>query len=243
MRRMQRRTGQAVPRTGGAVRNRKKIPEATISRLSVCARALRQLHNDGVEVISSDELGAKTGSSGAQIRKDLSFFGEFGKTGRGYYVKDLEECISRILGIDKKWNVALVGAGQLGSALLAYPGFRERGFDIAAVFDNDLRKIGKTWERVVVQDMSELRATIRARDIRVAIMAVPAPVSQETADLLVSSGVRAILNFAPAKISVPEGVELRNADLSTELECLSYFLSNEARVRTRAVSPNGGEDG
>ena len=159
-----------------SVRVKGKIPEATIKRLSVYARVLRKLGKEGVEIISSDELGERTGGSGAQVRKDLSFFGEFGKTGRGYYVRDLEDCISRILGIDRGWNVALVGVGQLGSALLAYPGFRARGFIISAVFDNDLRKIGKKWENVTVQEMSELGQTIKERDIRIAILAVPAQV-------------------------------------------------------------------
>ena len=221
------------------MRAKGKIPEATIRRLSVYARVLRKLGREGAQVISSDELGEKTGGSGAQIRKDLSFFGEFGKTGRGYYVKDLEDCVSRILGIDRNWNIALVGVGQLGSALLAYPGFRDRGFIISAVFDNDLRKIGKKWEDVTVQEMSELEKTVKERDIRIAILAVPAQVCQETADALVSGGVRAILNFAPAKIEVPEGVELRNADMSTELECLSYFLASEAEVRTKSLTTGG----
>lgn len=220
------------------MRARRKIPEAAIARLSVYARTLRKLHRDGVEVISSDELGEKTGGSGAQVRSDLSFFGEFGKTGRGYYVRDLEDCISRILGIDRRRYVALVGVGQLGSALLSYPGFRERGFHVIAVFDNDLRKMGKKWEDVSVQDMSELPATVKERDIRIGIIAVPAEVCQKIADMLVSAGVRAILNFAPAKITVPEGVELRNADLSAELECLSYFLASEAGVRVKETVNN-----
>ncbi len=166
------------------MRAKGKIPEVTIRRLSVYARVLRKLGKEGTQVVSSDELGERTGGSGAQIRKDLSFFGEFGKTGRGYYVKDLEDSISRILGIDRRWGMALVGVGQLGSALLAYPGFRERGFDIVAVFDNDLRKIGKTWENVTIQDISELPQVVKERNIRIGIVAVPAPVSQETADLL-----------------------------------------------------------
>lgn len=210
---------------------KRKVAEAGIARLSIYNQILAQLSKRGVEIISSEELGEKAGCSGAQIRRDLSCFGEFGETGRGYYVRDLKDAISRILGTDRKWNVALVGVGNLGSALLAYPGFGERGFHIAAVFDNDLRKIGKRWEDVTIQDISELPKTVKAREIRIGIIAVPSGVAREVAHMLVSSGVRAILNFAPVRIEVPEGVNLRTADLTTELECLSYFLTNEARVR------------
>ena len=214
------------------MRDTRKIAEATITRLSIYNRALCELKKQGVPIISSDELGDRVGCSAAQIRKDLSCFGEFGEIGKGYFVQDLRDAISRILGVDRKWNVALAGAGHLGSALLAYPGFRDRGFDIVAVFDNDLSKIGKKWEDIVIQDVSELPKTVKEQDIRIGIITAPAEVSQETTDMLTSCGVRAILNFAPASITVGEGVELRNVDLSTELECLSYFLTNEAEVRT-----------
>lgn len=209
--------------------SRKRIAAVTIGRMSIYARALQKLQNSGVELLSSEELGDRIGCSGAQIRKDLSCFGEFGESGKGYYVKDLKEAIFRILGLDKCWNVALVGAGQLGSALLAYPGFHERGFDIIAVFDNDIRKIGKKWENVVIQDISELIDTIKEREIKIGIITVPPQISQEIADMLVSGGIRAILNFAPARLIVPDGVELRNADLTTEFECLSYFLTHNAK--------------
>lgn len=226
--------------------NKRKIAEAAIARLSIYNRALCGLERKGVEIISSEGLGDRVGCSSAQIRKDLSCFGEFGETGKGYYVRDLKDAISRILGVDRKWNVALVGTGHLGSALLAYPGFRERGFNIVAVFDNDLCKIGKRWEDIVIQDISELPKIVKERDIRIGIITVPAQVSQEIANMLTSCGVRAVLNFAPARITVSKGVQVRNADLSTELECLSYFLTNEAEVRTEAFkkikedSGNGG---
>ena len=209
---------------------KKRIAEAAVARLSTYNQALDELDRLGVEIISSDELGERVGYSAAQIRKDLSCFGEFGKAGRGYYVKELKESISQILGTDRTWNVALVGVGNLGSALLAYAGFRERGFKIVAVFDNDLRKIGKKWEDVILQDISELAEKIREQDIQIGIMAVPAEVAQRAADMLVLSGIRAILNFAPVRIVVPEDVELRSAELSSELECLSYFLTNEKAV-------------
>jgi redox-sensing transcriptional repressor len=225
---------------------KKRIAEAAVARLCSYNRALDELDREGAEIISSDELGERTGYNAAQIRKDLSCFGEFGKVGRGYYVKELKEAISQILGIHRTWNVALVGAGNLGSALLAYPGFRERGFKIVAVFDNDLRKIGKKWEDVTLQDISEMSEKIKEQDIQIGIIAVPAEVAQQVADMLVFSGIRAILNFAPARIVVPEGVELRTAELSSELECLSYFLTNVAAIRTEVLRKekvaNGEED-
>jgi len=225
---------------------KRRIAEAAVARLCSYNRALDELDREGAEIISSDELGERTGYNAAQIRKDLSCFGEFGKVGRGYYVKELKEAISQILGIDRMWNVALVGAGNLGSALLAYPGFRERGFKIVAVFDNDLRKIGKKWEDVTLQDISEMSEKIKEQDIQIGIIAVPAEAAQQVADMLVFSGIRAILNFAPARIVVPEGVELRTAELSSELECLSYFLTNVAAIRTEALQKrnvaNGKED-
>jgi len=214
---------------------KKRIAQTVVPRLSAYNRVLDKLYRKGVEIISSEGLGEKTGYSAAQIRKDLSFFGEFGQVGKGYYVKELEDSISQILGLDTTWNVALVGAGNLGSALLAYPGFRERGFKIVAVFDNDLRKIGKKWEGVVLHDISEIEEKVKEKDIQIGIIAVPAQAAQQVVDMLVLSGIRAILNFAPVRIFVPEDVELRSAELSSELECLSYFLTNQAVVRTEAL--------
>ncbi len=209
---------------------KKRITQVVVARLSTYNRALDELDRENVEIISSGELGERTGYSAAQIRKDLSFFGEFGQVGKGYYVKELKDAISQILGLDRTWNVALVGAGNLGSALLAYPGFVERGFKIVAVFDNDLRKIGKKWEDVVLQDISEMQEKIKKENIQIGIIAVPAKTAQQVANMLVLGGIRAILNFAPVRVIVPEGVELRSAELSSELECLSYFLTNEKAV-------------
>lgn len=209
---------------------KRRVAQTVVPRLSTYNRVLDKLCREGVEIISSEGLGEKTGYNAAQIRKDLSFFGEFGQVGRGYYVKELKDAISQILGLDRTWKVALVGAGNLGSALLAYPGFRERGFKIVAVFDNDLRKIGKKWEDVVLHDISEIAEKVKEKEIQIAIIAVPAEAAQQVANMLVFSGIRAILNFAPARIVVPEDVELRSAELSGELECLSYFLTNEKAV-------------
>ncbi len=209
---------------------RKRIAQTVLPRLSTYNRVLDKLDRGGVEIISSEDLGERTGYSAAQIRKDLSFFGEFGQVGKGYYVKELKDAVSQILGLDRTWNVALVGAGNLGSALLAYPGFRERGFKIVAVFDNDLRKIGKKWEDVILHDISEIAEKVKEKEIQIGIIAVPAEAAQGVANVLVSCGIRAILNFAPVRIVVPEDVELRSAELSSELECLSYVLTNEKVV-------------
>ena len=209
---------------------KKRIGQTVVPRLSTYNRVLDKLDRGGVEIISSEDLGERTGYSAAQIRKDLSFFGEFGQVGKGYYVKELKDAVSQILGLDRTWNVALVGAGNLGSALLAYPGFRERGFKIVAVFDNDLRKIGKKWEDVILHDISEIAEKVKEKEIQIGIIAVPAEAAQRVANMLISSGIRAILNFAPVRIVVPEDVELRSAELSSELECLSYFLTNEKAV-------------
>ena len=211
-------------------KNTKKIAEATIIRLSIYNRILHKLEREGVEVVSSSEMEDKISYNAAQIRKDLSFFGDFGETGKGYYVRDLINAISRILGVNRKWDVALVGAGNLGVALLSYPIFRERGFNIIAVFDNDLRKIGKRLDDVVIQDISVLPKTVKELNIKIGIITVPAQASLGVANILTSSGVRAILNFAPSVITVPAGVELRNADPCADLEYLTYFLTNEAKA-------------
>ncbi len=211
--------------------NTKIIAEATIVRLPIYNRALHKLEREGVDIISSLELGDIIGYSADQIRKDLSFFGDFGTAGKGYHVRDLINVISKILGVDKKWDVALVGAGHLGRALIMYPEFRERGFNIEAVFDNDLSKVGMRLDNIVIQDISELLKTVKELNIRIGIITVPAKVSQHIANLLTSSGVRGILNFAPTVITVPEGVKLRNTDPCAELEFLTYFLTNETKVR------------
>jgi redox-sensing transcriptional repressor len=224
---------------------KKRIGQTVVPRLSTYNRVLDKLDREGVEIISSEELGERTGYSAAQIRKDLSFFGEFGQVGKGYYVKELKDAISQILGLDRTWNVALVGAGNLGSALLAYPGFRERGFKIVAVFDNDLRKIGKKWEDVILHDISEIAKKVKEKEIQIGIIAVPAEAAQRVANMLVFSGIRAILNFAPVRIVVPEDVELRSAELSSELECLSYFLTNDKAVGDESLGKRevtGGEE-
>ncbi len=208
------------------VADEKKISGPTIMRLPIYGQALTNLQEKGIETVSSRLLGEMVGSTAAQVRKDLSCFGEFGKPGTGYRAGLLKDAIFRILGTDHALNTALVGVGRLGSALLAYPGFGNHGLKIVAAFDNDIIKIGKKWEDVIIEDISQLGAAVERKRIKIAILAVPGEIAQEVAGKVVSSGIRAILNFAPARISVPEGVQLRNVDLSSELESLAYFLTH-----------------
>ncbi|NLW25767.1 MAG: redox-sensing transcriptional repressor Rex [Clostridia bacterium] len=202
-----------------------KIPEATIIRLSVYSRYLTQLDKKGIVNISSGEIAEGVGGSPAQVRKDLAYFGEFGTRGVGYNVRDLNQHIIRILGLNKGWKVVIVGAGNLGSALTQYKGFRERGFEVVAVFDNDVNKIGLTLNGVPIFPITKLREVVKEQEARIGIIAVPSKYAQDVADHLVESGVKAILNFAPSVISVPENVELRNVDLAVNLEILTFNLA------------------
>jgi redox-sensing transcriptional repressor len=202
-----------------------RVPEATVERLSIYLRSIKGLNEE--KVLSSQELADLVGTSDGQVRKDLAYFGEFGVPGQGYRVGKLKQEISRILGLDRTWWIALVGMGNLGAALLAYPGFKRQGFKIKAAFDNDLSKIGKIWQRVRIQDVGKIPQVLSHQGIKIGIITTPAEAAQEIANKLVEGGVKAILNFAPARILVPEGVKLRNVDLSIELETLSYFLGEE----------------
>jgi len=202
-----------------------KIPEATIIRLSVYSRFLTQIDKKGVVNISSGEIAEGVGGSPAQVRKDLAYFGEFGTRGVGYNVQDLNQHIIRILGLSEKWQIIIVGAGNLGSALTQYKGFRERGFEVVAIFDNDLNKVGLTLDGILIYPINQLKEIAREKNVQMGIIAVPAGHAQEVADLMVESGISAILNFAPVVISVPEQVELRNVDLAVNLEILTFNLA------------------
>ena len=197
----------------------------TIRRLSVYTRCLLQLEEDGIKTVSSQELAERFNLNSAQVRKDLAYFGEFGVRGIGYYVSGLKAELQRILGLDREWAVALVGFGNLGSALFNYKGFTRQGFRIAAIFDEDPSKIVRDAESTPIFSSREIGREIKARGIQIAIMAVPAEAAQPVADLLVSAGIRAILNFAPARLKVPKDVRLKHVDLSIELETLSFYLS------------------
>jgi len=201
-----------------------KIPEATIIRLSVYSRYLSQLDKKGITNISSGKIAEGVGGSPAQVRKDLAYFGEFGTRGVGYNVKDLNQHIVRILGLNKSWKVIIVGAGNLGSALTQYKGFKERGFEVIGVFDNDINKVGLTLNGIPINPINKLKDIVKEEKVDIGIIAVPSPFAQDVADSMVESGIRAILNFAPIVISVPVEVELRNVDLAVNLEILTFNM-------------------
>ena len=180
-----------------------------------------------IDLISSEELGRLSGCPGTQVRKDLAYFGQFGTRGVGYRSSELKSEISRILGTDRVWNVALVGVGHLGTALLAHERFKKHGFDIIAGFDVDKSKVGLKFHGMEIKDMSELKEVISEKGIKIAIITVPAQSAQAAVELLVDAGIEAILNFAPANLSVPRNIILRNVDLSLELEGLSFFLTHK----------------
>ncbi|KNZ69574.1 CoA-binding protein [Thermincola ferriacetica] len=204
-----------------------KIPEATITRLSVYSRFLEAIDKKGIVTISSGEIAEGTGVSPAQVRKDLAYFGEFGTRGVGYNVKDLLKHTLKILGLTNRWSVVVVGAGNLGSALVSYRGFRQRGFDIVGVFDNDLTKIGKKLLDLEVLGTEEIPRVVKEHNVKMGVITAPASAAQDVANILVKSGVKAILNFAPTVLNVPDHVHVRNIDLSTKLEILTFHLGME----------------
>jgi len=201
------------------------IPDIVIGRLPVYLRALRRLAQDGEKATtSSQELGERLGISSAQIRKDLSHFGEFGKQGTGYHIDYLIEQLRHILHLDVEWPVVLVGAGFLGHALASYGGFHRRGFRIVWIFDNDPEKIGVKMGGILVQPVEELEDTVRAEKARVAILAVPASAAQEITDILVEAGVQSILTYAPISLVVPENVQVQYSDPVVQLQRMTYYL-------------------
>ncbi len=202
-----------------------KIPEATVMRLSIYSRYLHQLLDENVETISSGQIAEGVGVSSAQVRKDLAYFGEFGTRGVGYKVDELFGHLMKILGLDQRWNVIIIGAGKLGSALALYQGFCDRGFKICAVLDADDDKIGFKLGSVVIEPLEVLNQRVKENDIKVGMVTVPSVSAQDVTDKLVEAGVKAILNFSPRVLQVPAGVTLRNVDLSMNLEVLSYNLA------------------
>jgi len=204
----------------------RKISESTVRRLSLYLRFLEQSGAQGLPTISSDELARRGGTTSAQVRKDLSFFGSFGKRGLGYSVPELAARIRDILGLERSYRVVLVGAGKIGGALVAYQGFRQRGFQVAAIYDRDAKKIGTRWNGLVVRDVKLLEADLKKDPTDIAIVVTPAEAAQEVVDRLVRSGVKAILNFAPIKLVVPADVAVKTVNMALELETLTYALAN-----------------
>jgi redox-sensing transcriptional repressor len=204
-----------------------KVPVPTLERLATYLRYLIDLEQDHIDTISSAEVEEQTGVNAAQFRKDLSYFGEFGKPGVGYNVSELEGRIAHILKIDQEQRVLLVGAGNLGSALVGYPGLKEHKFNVVAVFDNNYAKIGRYLWDLEIQDVGRLKDVNTKYQARIAIVAVPRPAAQQVTDVLIEAGVLAILNFAPTVLRVPENVVVRNVSFLQELAVLSYHLSHE----------------
>jgi redox-sensing transcriptional repressor len=203
-----------------------QISELTTNRLSVYLRCLNALDAADVKTISSKELAEQFHLNAAQIRKDLAYFGEFGIRGVGYYVKELRQHLRQILGLDRRVKVAIMGAGNLGLALADYPGFRREGFEIVALFDAERDKIGqRSRTGVRIHDIQDLRGIVRRDRIGIAVIAVPAESAQPVVDAVVAAGIKAILNFSPGALKVPESVKLKSVDLTVSLESLSFFLA------------------
>lgn len=205
-----------------------RVPEATVTRLSIYSRYLERLDRNGVSSVSSGEIADGVGVSPAQVRKDLAYFGEFGTRGVGYNVKDLMRYTLKILGLDRHWNLILVGAGNLGYALCTYKGFSARGFSIVGVFDNDLTKIGKRINDLEVLPMEAMMDVINEHNVRIGIIATPTRAAQDVADYMIKCGIQAVLNFAPMPLTLPDHIEVRNVDLSVKLEILTFNLGFKA---------------
>lgn len=204
--------------------NADKIPDIIIGRLPIYLRALQRMAEKGIQTTSSQELGERVGISAAQIRKDISQFGEFGKQGTGYRIPFLIDKLREILKINRIWDVVIVGAGDMGHALARYPGFVNRGFRIVMVFDNDESKVGQKIGEFEVQNTSEMIEEVRKSGAKVAMLTVPATAAQEVTDMLVKAGVKAILNYAPISLTVPEDVRVQHIDPATHLQRMTYYL-------------------
>ncbi len=201
-----------------------KISEYTVRRLSVYYRILEDLERGGTDVVSSAALAELAGTNSAQIRKDLSYFGNFGKRGRGYRVDALKSEIKSILGLQHRWKVVLAGAGNLGHALCSYKDFARHGFEIVAVFDVDPSKVGQSWDGVPIHHIDEAEKVVAGKGAELAIVATPGTAAQSAVDRLRAAGIRGFLNFAPRKLEIAPQIRLRNVDITIELEGLTYAL-------------------
>jgi len=207
----------------------RRIADSTVRRLSLYLRFLEESSQRGLVTISSDELARRGGTTSAQVRKDLSFFGSFGKRGLGYSVPELTDSLREILGLRREWQVIIVGAGKIGTALAQYRGFRQRGFRVTAVYDRDPKKIGTQWDALTVRDMAHIETDIANEHPDIAVLTTPAEEAQNVVDRLVGAGMRALLNFAPIQLQVPPDVTLKNVNMAMELEGLSFALTNRDR--------------
>ena len=204
----------------------KRIADSTVRRLSAYLRFLEDFEGRGLSTISSEELAKRGGTTSAQVRKDLSFFGSFGKRGLGYSVPELAGRLREILGLGREWRVFIIGAGKIGAALAQYKGFRQRGFAILAAYDNSADKVGRQLEGIAVRDIDQLEADIRRERPDIVVLTVPTEEAQELVDRVVKAGVRAILNFAPTQLQAPPDVTIKTVNMAMELESLSFALTN-----------------
>ena len=204
--------------------NAEKIPDIIIGRLPVYLRALQRMADSGLKTTSSQELGEHVGISAAQIRKDISQFGDFGKQGTGYSISYLLDKLREILKVDRIWDVVLVGAGDMGHALANYQGFKNRGFRIIMIFDNDQDKVGQKIGNFTIEDADKMADKIRVAGVKVAMLTVPASEAQNVADKLVQSGIKAILNYAPISLNTPNNVKVQYIDPATHLQRMTYYL-------------------
>ena len=222
------RSNKGAPKTAAGKQAAEQVSELTTNRLSVYLRCLNALDAAGVKTVSSQALAQQFHLNAAQIRKDLAYFGEFGVRGVGYYVKDLKRHLRQILGLERKLKVAILGAGNLGLALADYPGFRQEGFQIIALFDTLSNKVGQQSRLgVPIFDIKELRRIAAKEKIGIAVIAVPAASAQRVVDQVVAAGIKAILNFSPGTLRAPEDVKLKSVDLTVSLESLSFYLAQE----------------
>ena len=216
---------------------KRQIPEACIERLSLYVRELDRCRQQGLGFISSKRLAKGVGVTDAQVRRDLSYFGQFGTSGRGYEVDRLTNILGQILGIQgRTWHVALAGMGNLGLALLAYRGFRERGFEFRVVVDSDPQKIGRVIQGLTIASSQQLSRLVRLHQAHIGIITVPSHAAQSVCDQFVQGGVRAIVNFAPSRLEVPSSVWLRNIDLAIELEAVAFYLGRDKAANSHAAA-------
>ncbi|MBM4427163.1 MAG: redox-sensing transcriptional repressor Rex [Chloroflexi bacterium] len=204
--------------------NAEKIPDIIVGRLPVYLRALQRMADKGLKTTSSQELGDQVGISAAQIRKDISQFGEFGKQGTGYSIEFLTERLRSILKVDRIWDVVVVGAGDMGHALSNYQGFADRGFHVVAIFDNKKEKVGSKIGEFTIEDTETMVERIKSMGVKIAMLTVPATAAQDVAKKLVQAGVRAILNYAPITLNVPNNVKVQYIDPSTHLQRMTFYL-------------------
>ena len=204
----------------------KRIAESTVRRLSIYLRFLEEFEERGLSTVSSEELARRGGTTSAQVRKDLSFFGSFGKRGLGYSVPELSSALRDILGLGREWRVVIVGAGKIGAALAQYRGFRQRGYTILAVYDSNPEKIGRSLEGIEIRDIARFESDVAAERPEIAVIAIPGEGAQEVLDRIVRAGIKAVLNFAPVQLHAPPDVTVRSVNMAMELEGLSFALTN-----------------